>query len=98
MVTPTDIGRIPFKNFSGFTELELQEADVLLKDFWDSYKQLYGIDACTPNIHLHGYLTRCIKDFGPVWCFSYERMNGMLGSYQTNIYLLAVNHCTVPES
>ena len=39
------------------------------------------------NMHLHGHLTACIRDFGPVysfWCFSFERLNGLLGSYHTN--------------
>ena len=36
---------------------------------------------CTINIHLHGHLKDCITDFGP---FSFERLNGVLGSYHTN--------------
>lgn len=47
------------------TQEQLQEADHFLEDFWKAYKQLYGADACTPNIHLHGHLTECIHDFGP---------------------------------
>ena len=140
MVTPTDIGRLPFKissGFSGFTadqwknwvifyslialkdilpwqhyncwhlfvkvcfilcrrsvsKVQLQEADNLIVDFWTLYKQLYGSEACTINIHLHGHLTSCIRDFGPVyafWCFAYERMNGVLGAYHTNNHHVSV--------
>ena len=38
-------------------------------------------------MHLHCHLAECIKDFGPVyafWCFSFERYNGILGSYRHN--------------
>ena len=39
------------------------------------------------NMHLHGHLTACIRDFGPVysfWCFGFEHLNGILGFYHTN--------------
>ena len=38
-------------------------------------------------MHLHAHLMDCILDFGPVysfWLFSFERLNGVLGSYHTN--------------
>uniref|UniRef100_A0A1X7VKE9 Uncharacterized protein n=1 Tax=Amphimedon queenslandica TaxID=400682 RepID=A0A1X7VKE9_AMPQE len=38
-------------------------------------------------MHFHGHIKDCIEDFGPVysfWCFSFERLNGILGSYHTN--------------
>ena len=38
-------------------------------------------------MHLHYHLKDCILDFGPVysfWLFSFERLNGVLGSYRTN--------------
>ena len=40
-----------------------------------------------PNMHLAGHLTDCIRDHGPVyafWLYAFERMNGILGSFQTN--------------
>lgn len=39
------------------------------------------------NMHLHAHLQRCIFDFGPVYSFllfSFERENGILGSFPTN--------------
>lgn len=39
------------------------------------------------NMHLHAHLQRCVLDFGPVysfWLFSFERENGILGSFPTN--------------
>ena len=38
-------------------------------------------------MHLHLHLRQCLFDFGPVyafWCFSYERFNGILGSFHIN--------------
>lgn len=68
---------------------QLDEADALLLNFCQMFEQLYGNDGCTINIHLHGHLKECIVDFGPVyafWLFSFERMNGVLGSYHTNCH------------
>ena len=44
----------------------------------------YGSAAITPNIHLSLHLAECCRDYGPLysfWCYSFERMNGVLGSY-----------------
>ena len=141
-VTPTDIGRVPFKISSGFSSFiaeqwknwiiyfslfalkdilpwnhykcwhlfvkvcfllcqrtvaqqQLNEADHHLNEFWKEYKALYGAKYCTMNIHLHGHLTECIRDFGPVysfWCFAYERMNGVLGAFHTNHHHISVQY------
>ncbi|RHZ89046.1 hypothetical protein Glove_19g345 [Diversispora epigaea] len=43
----------------------------------------YGRNVITPNLHLSFHLSACSHDFGPLyafWCFSFERMNGILGS------------------
>ena len=43
----------------------------------------YGRDKVTPNLHLSLHLQECSYDFGPLytfWCFSFERMNGILGN------------------
>lgn len=58
---------------------DLVTADMLL---------LYGHDKCTPNLHLHLHIKECLLDFGPshsFWCFSFERYNGILGSFHTNM-------------
>ena len=50
-------------------------------------EQLYGQDFVTPNMHVHDHLYDCVLYFGPVysfWLFSFERENGILGSYKTN--------------
>ena len=56
-------------------------------DFCKVFEQLYGQRNYTINMHLHAHLMECVLDFGPVysfWLFSFERLNGVLGSYHTN--------------
>ncbi len=68
-------------------EESLVEADELLQLFWKDFVDLYGKESCTINMHLHGHLTQCVREYGPVysfWCFAFERMNSILGSYRTN--------------
>ncbi|GET54352.1 hypothetical protein GLOIN_2v1788017 [Rhizophagus irregularis DAOM 181602=DAOM 197198] len=41
----------------------------------------------TPNLHLCLHICECALDYGPLssfWCFSFERMNGILGSYKNS--------------
>lgn len=133
-IAPSDIGRIPLKIASGFSDFtadqwrnwivyyslpslksrlpaqhynvwllfvrachlfcrrtislqEIAEADRHILHFCKTYVTLYGKQYCTPNLHLHGHIASCIEDYGPVyafWLFSFERLNGILGSYHTN--------------
>ena len=42
----------------------------------------YGPEMITPNFHLSLHLTECCRDYGPLyafWCYSFKRMNGVLG-------------------
>ena len=55
--------------------------------FCKEFEQLYGENACTPNMHLHLHLRNCLEDYGPLhafWCYPFERYNGILGSMHTN--------------
>ena len=68
-------------------DVELKKADLLLLKFCKKVESLYGNRAITPNMHLHCHIAECVKDFGPIygfWLFSFERYNGILGSYPTN--------------
>lgn len=61
--------------------------DRRLMKFCQRFESLYGSEYVTPNMHLHCHLYDCILDFGPIysfWLFSFERENGILGSYKTN--------------
>ena len=67
--------------------VDLGSADQFLLHFCKQVEHIYGWEACTINMHLHLHLKQCFEDFGPAhsfWCFSFERYNGILGSYHTN--------------
>jgi hypothetical protein len=60
----------------------IEEAHQRLVEIVKIIEQTYGRDFITPNLHLSLHLHECAKDFGPLyafWCFSFERMNGVLG-------------------
>lgn len=69
------------------TVSDVMEADSLLKTFCVKFERIYGAERVTPNMHMHTHLCECVLDFGPVyafWLFSFERYNGIMGSFQTN--------------
>ena len=62
-------------------------AGMYFEHFYKNFERIYGVHSCTPNMHLHLHLTKCLLDFGSphsTWCFAFERFNGLLGSYHTN--------------
>ena len=40
-------------------------ADRFFLLFCRRVEELYGMEACTPNMHLHLHLKECLLDFGP---------------------------------
>ena len=61
---------------------QMDEAHQKLIEIVKLIEQHYGRDKITPNLHLSLHLCECSYDFGPLytfWCFSFERMNGILG-------------------
>ena len=71
----------------------INEIHCYLTHFCKQFEELYGEDACTPNMHLHLHLKECLKDYGPAhsfWCYSFERYNGILGRYHTNSHRIEV--------
>jgi hypothetical protein len=47
----------------------------------------YGPEKVTPNLYLCLHIKECCQDYGPLysfWCFSFERMNGVLGELHVN--------------
>ena len=66
---------------------DVKKGHEFLLRFCKHFQQLYGKDKVTPNMHMHMHILNCILDYGPVyafWLFSFERYNGILGSYKTN--------------
>lgn len=75
------------------TRSEVNESHSLLIVFCKRFEILYGKDKCTMNMHLHQHIRNCVFDFGPphvFWCFAFERMNGVLGSYANNNQLIEI--------
>ena len=69
------------------TKSNVRTAHDYLTLFCKKVETIYGKSACTPNMHLHLHLAECLLDFGPVhtiWCYSFERFNGILGAFHTN--------------
>ena len=65
---------------------QIKQADQLLHAFCTTFETLYGEQYVTPNMHMHGHLISSLLDYGPVysfWLFSYERYNGILGTFPT---------------
>ncbi|CAB4428199.1 unnamed protein product [Rhizophagus irregularis] len=73
---------------SQILEIELmEEAHERLIKIIKLIEEHYGRVKITPNLHLSLHLCDCSNDFGPLyafWCFSFERMNGILGSLPTS--------------
>ena len=64
-----------------------------LKKFCISFENLY----VTINMHLHGHLVSCVRQYGPLynfWLFSFERYNGILGNISNNKYNIKIQLMT----
>jgi len=62
---------------------DLQEAHQRLINLVKEIEKEYGPKKITPNLHLCLHLCECSLDYGPLyafWCYSMERMNGLLGN------------------
>ncbi|PKY38938.1 hypothetical protein RhiirA4_452040 [Rhizophagus irregularis] len=65
----------------------LEEAHKRLLTMVKLIEKNYGPEKISPNLHLCLHICHCALDYGPLyafWCYSYERMNGLLGSYHTS--------------
>ena len=69
------------------TKTDLMVSDCKLMHFLKEYEKINGELAITPNMHLCLHLKECVENYGSIygfWLFSFERYNGILGSYHTN--------------
>ena len=65
----------------------LDKAHFLLLMIAYLIEENYRSELITLNIHLSLHLTECCRDYGPLysfWCYSFERMNGILGKLYTD--------------
>ena len=66
---------------------QIADAHNCLVLFCKQFERICGKEYATPNMHLHLHIADCLEDYGPVhaiWCFAFERMNGIIGSIPTN--------------
>ena len=66
---------------STISRQEILHAHELVLEFCNTFQELYGTAACTPNLHMACHLKDSLLDYGPLpafWCFSFERYNGIL--------------------
>ena len=55
-------------------------ADALLLSFCRRFEGLHGQSSITPNMHMHGHLTKCIKDYGPLSSFGFFHSKDLMAS------------------
>ena len=63
------------------TKEDAELAHDLIVKFCKNFKELYGSNYCTPNMHMACHIKDCVLDYGPLsafWAFSFERFNGTL--------------------
>jgi len=68
----------------------LEEAHQHLLTMVKLVEEEYGPEKITLNLHLCLHICECALDYGLLysfWCFSYERINRLLGNYNTFIKL-----------
>lgn len=66
------------------SDSELNEAEEKLKRFVEDFQAHYGQLNMTMNIHCLLHIVDCVRNFGPLWCysmFSFEGYNGLLKSF-----------------
>jgi len=69
----------------------LNEAHERLLKVATLIEENYGPERITPNLHLCLHIADYCRDYGPLysfWCFSFERMNGILGRYFVNCLII----------
>ena len=74
----------------------LEEAHQCFLNMVKLIEKKYGPKKIMPNLHLCLHICECINDYGPMylfWCFSYERMNGLLGKLVTGNLSITIIKC-----
>lgn len=74
-------------------ESKLSEAHSRLLAVAKLIEDHYGPEVITPNIHLSLHIAQCCRDYGPLcsfWCFSFERMNGILGELLMQLLFIII--------
>ena len=67
----------------------VKEAHKRLIEIVKLIEKYHGREKVIPNLHLSLHLCECSFDYGPLytfWCFSFERMNGILGKLKLIVF------------
>ena len=75
---------ISLLNFSSVSEIMIDKAKSILKEYVLRFGNLYGEKSKTCNFHLLQHLCDDVKKFGPLWvmaCNNFENLNGILKGY-----------------
>lgn len=66
------------------TETDLIEAKIHITKFVMEFEKFYGSHNMVYNVHTLLHIPDCVKNLGPIWCYSnfpFENMNGKLVKY-----------------
>lgn len=75
---------ISLLNQSSISEDMVQKAERALHAFVQGFKDLYGEEHLTLNLHFLLHLPEMVRNFGPLYifsCFEFENLNGILKSF-----------------
>uniref|UniRef100_A0ABD2WGD7 DUF4218 domain-containing protein n=1 Tax=Trichogramma kaykai TaxID=54128 RepID=A0ABD2WGD7_9HYME len=75
---------ISLLNCSSISSEMIEKAKILLREYVNQFRNLYGQKFSTCNIHLLLHLSNDVEKFGPLWalnCFPFENFNGLLKKY-----------------
>ncbi|KZT18076.1 hypothetical protein NEOLEDRAFT_1081034 [Neolentinus lepideus HHB14362 ss-1] len=79
------------------SDVEIDEADRLLREYCSELPRLYGAESMKPNHHYATHVPEYVRDFGPpheFWTFLFERLNKILKSFNTNNHGNGELECT----
>ncbi|KAI0634504.1 hypothetical protein C8Q77DRAFT_1073071 [Trametes polyzona] len=68
-------------------DVQLKEADKLIREYCLELVELYGPEVIRPNHHYATHTAEFVRDYGPLrefWTFLFERLNKILKGYRTN--------------
>ena len=62
------------------SDVDLFHISTYLEEFVSSFRDLYGTEYMSYNVHLLLHMTDCVRNWGPLWCYSaysFESANGL---------------------
>ena len=64
---------------------DIKVADLLLIQFCERVKRVFGSNVVTPNMHMHFHLSQCLQDYGPLHSFWLYSFKGTMGYLETSL-------------